>query len=508
MALILLATVVMHSVRDDLEQVHVVLTLLLIVLGGSVGGGRALGIALAFAGFLIIDYYFQPPYDTFAVGKPLDWLVLIAFLATAAASTQLLAMARLEAERARQRAEEVTQLSRLASEALHAGAAMESLRAVAAVIREQLRLERCDILPWPEAIQADATGGGGAVSLTETEQELVRRVGEDGQPAMITDVGTLARGVLSGELGETLELPSVAARILVLPLRTRGRTVGVMRLQTPRSVRFDAAQGRFLAALSYYAALGVERVRLVAAAEHAEALREAGLLKDMLVASLSHDLRTPLTTIRALAEVAASQGDENARIIAEQADRLNRLVTDLLDYSRLRADAYPMHAEINTAEDLIGAAMRQMGPLAPGREIETDVDYAQPALVGHFDFVQSLRALVNLLENALRYAPAGAPVTIRARRDGIELVLTVEDRGPGVPESERERIFEPFHSSRHLSGRNSGAGLGLSIARQLAEVQGGSLTYAARAGGGSVFALRLPAAADGGRNPDEILADS
>jgi len=497
LAVLVVATLVLHSAREQLEQVHVVLTLLLIVLGGSIAGGRALGLTLACLGFILIDYYFQPPYDTITVDKPLDWLVLIAFLATAAVSTQLLTRARNEADRARQRANEVTHLSRLASEALHAGAAQESLRAVAAVLRAPLGLDRCDILPWPEVLAEEATGGTSDAPLAREDRDLVRRVAEGGQPLVVGESGRVASGRLSGELLETLELPPIPVRIVALPLLVRGRTVGVMRLEATRPMQFDPAQTRFLAALSYYAALGVERVRLVAAAEREEALREADRLKDMLLASVSHDLRTPLTAIRALAEESAGRGDDNACAIVEQSERLNHMVTDLLDYSRLRASAFPVHAEINAAEDLIGAAIRQCRSLADHRVIDTEIDYDEPALIGHFDFVQSLRILGNLVENALWYSPADTPVTIRAVREGEKLVFSVADRGPGVPEADRERIFEPFTRSDGARVRQGGSGLGLSIARRLSEAQGGSLTYAPRPGGGSVFTLRLPAAAGG-----------
>src|SRR2546422_2898198 len=122
----------------------------------------------------------------------------------------------------------------------------------------------------------------------------------------------------------------------------------------------DAAQRRFLTALAYYAALGIERVRLVAEAERAEALREADRLKDILLASVSHDLRTPLTAIKALAQTAAGRGDANARVIEEQVDRLSRFVGDILDLSRLKGGVFPVTLEPNTAEDVVGAVTRQL----------------------------------------------------------------------------------------------------------------------------------------------------
>lgn len=339
-AVLVLVTVAMRSVRVNIEQVHAVIVYLLIVLGASATGGRRLGFSLAIASFLLIDYYFQLPYDTLAVGKPLDWVVLVAFLATAGVSTQLLARAQDEAQQARRHAEEVKRLSHVA--------------------------------------------------------------------------------------------------------------------------------------------------------EHAEALREANRLKDMLLASVSHDLRTPLTTIKALAHEAAARDGRAAEIVA-QVDRLSRMVEALLDLSRIRAGAFPLHRELNTAEDLLGAVAGQVSAVSGGR-LRTEVDLSKPALVGRFDFVQSLRILGNLVENALRYAPADSPVQLRAARADEQLVFTVEDSGPGIAPAERERIFEPFYRPEGAPPDAGRAGLGLSIARQLAELQGGTLSYEPRAAGGSVFVLRLPAA--------------
>jgi K+-sensing histidine kinase KdpD len=350
-AALLAVTALMRQWRGDIETAHVVIPFLLIVLGGSATGGRALGFTLAVGGFLLIDYYFQSPYDSLLVGKPLDWVVLVAFVATAAVATQLLARAQDEAREARRHAEEVERLSRLA--------------------------------------------------------------------------------------------------------------------------------------------------------EHAEALREANYLKDMLLASVSHDLRTPLTTIKALAQEVTARGETRGAVIEEQADRLSHMVGDLLDLSRLRSGAFPTHAELNAAEDLLGAVGRQFAAL-PGAPLRTVVDLKRPALVGRFDFVQSLRILGNLVENARRYSPAEQPIDVSVTRDGAFLVFSVADRGPGVAEAERERIFDAFYRPEHATPDSGRAGLGLAIARNLALLQDGTLTFEPRPGGGSVFVLRLPAE-DVPEPPDQAL---
>jgi two-component system sensor histidine kinase KdpD len=278
-----------------------------------------------------------------------------------------------------------------------------------------------------------------------------------------------------------------------LPLSVQGRTVGTLHLGNDAPIVLDPPQRRFLDAITYYAALAIDRVRLVAEAEHAEALREADRLKDIVLASVSHDLRTPLTTIKALAQSEALQGNSAGAAIEEQADRLTRLVSDLLDLSRLKGGGFAAHPELNTADDLVGAAVRQTRGLFGEHPLRTVIDLDSPALVGHFDFSQSLRVLCNLLENARRYSPPREAVELAARRDGDTLVFSVSDRGPGVADPDVARIFEPFYRAQASAPDSGRAGLGLSIARTLAEIQGGSVDYERRSGGGSVFSLRLPA---------------
>jgi two-component system sensor histidine kinase KdpD len=222
-------------------------------------------------------------------------------------------------------------------------------------------------------------------------------------------------------------------------------------------------------------------------------LREANRLKDIVLASVSHDLRTPLTTIKALAQSEAMHGNSSAAAIEEQADRLSRLVSDLLDLSRLKGGGFAVNLELNTAEDLIGAAVRQARGLLGGRTLRTVVDLSSPALVGNFDFAQSLRIIGNLLENAVRYSPPDEPIELGAHREAAMLVFTVADRGPGVPPADVRQIFEPFYRGANASPDTGRTGLGLSIAQTLAEIQGGAVTYAPRTGGGSLFTLRLRA---------------
>ena len=232
-----------------------------------------------------------------------------------------------------------------------------------------------------------------------------------------------------------------------------------------------------------------------AAVERAEALREADKLKDALLASLSHDLRTPLTTIKGLAHELQSMGDERTLIIEEQADRLNRLVTDLLDVARLDGGALPLDIQVNAADDLLGAVVQHVSGRPDRHRLTVTLDDPSELSLGRFDFVHSLRILANLVDNALKYAPVDTPVEVSSGLDGGEIVFRVADRGTGIPVPERDRIFTPFYRPAGRAADAGSAGLGLSIARRLAEAQRGTLGYSDRIGGGAVFELRLPAEA-------------
>jgi len=532
------ATIGMLAVRSSLDRAHVALVYLLIVLCGSAVGGRALGVALAALSFFLFNYFFLPPYRTVAVANPLDWLVLAAFLVTSVIAAQLLDRAQERAAAAERHANEVARLSALGVETLNAVRAEEALGAIADVIRSTLDVDRCEVYvaardpaaatslrvmavarrPGIAGEVGDVTRGRASVAGGESDSlmtwvaehghamaerldgtsriasRIAPRLGGRGWPRDAEKDGDTAP---PGDAIAGLETWHDAAdtRSLAIPLQVRGRTVGVLRIANAAGLTLRPDQHQFLSALAYYAALGVERSRLTAEAERAEALREVDRLRSAFLASVSHDLRTPLTSIKAIANTIASSGDERAAVIEEEADRLNRFVADLLDLSRLSGGALRLQPELETADDLIGAARERVRALPGGRRIEVVGHDAGGVLVGRFDFVHSLHVLVNLLENASRYAPPDTPIEISVERGGDVLRFTVSDRGPGIPEHDRERVFEPFYSAAHGRPSDSGsAGLGLSIARGLAEAQGGALRYEPRPGGGSVFVFELPAA--------------
>lgn len=484
------ATLALLQYPGSFGEAPVALTYLLVVLGASARGGRRLGLVLALLCFFAFNFFFLEPRYTLAIRSRSDWLVLLAFVVASAVATMLLARAQSEAAAARERASEIDRLATLGAEALNAGRAEDAVGAIARVVRSGLGVAVCEIFLGDgegRRVQrvARATEGG-----TET-----RPVSWDGDAP-----GETAGWGADGSMTETQLMVSGDARSLLIPLRVRDRSVGVLRLESVRAIHLDAAQTRFTEALAYYAALAIDRVRLAAAQEHADALREADRLKDALLASVSHDLRTPLTTIKALSQAIADEGDERALVVVEEADRLNRFVSDLLDFSRLNGGAPVLRAELVAAEDVIGAALQQVSGTYPDRPIDASLDPAHDLLVGRFDFDHTLRALVNLIDNALKYSPPGAPVRVVAAREGDRVAFSVADRGAGIAPEDAARIFEPFYRARGTADAG-GTGLGLSIAQRAVELQGGELRYAPRPGGGSEFVILLPAV-----DPAELAA--
>ena len=521
----LLATgVAMLVVRARLDQSHVALAFLLVVLGASADGGRVLGVTVAAAAFLAFNYFFIPPYHTLVIADPLDWIVLFAFLVTSVVAAQLLYRANATAAAATQRAAEVDRLAALGAETLSAPGAEEALQAIAAVIRGSTGVERCEVYRREAGGRlvrvASAVDGAGATdvdALVASPDGPVAWTARTGRSAVELLDGTVRHAADTDDAGAPMSavgyavreprsatprivpLPAVAhagpaVRAVLLPLRVREHTAGVLRIASDRGLALTPEQARLLAALAYYAALGVERVRLVERAERAEAERRLEALRGALLTAVSHDLRTPLTTIKGIAhEIAHGADPSRAAVIEAEADRMDVLVGDLLDLSRIHGGAVRPNVQVNTVDELLGAALqRAAGPLG-ARPVLVDAP-ADELLVGRFDLSEALRALVNLLENAAKYAPPDTPIALHVQRVDARLRIGVLDRGIGVPASEQERIFEPFYRPPGTPADVRGTGLGLSIARGLAEAQGGTVRYEPRADGGSAFVLELPAA--------------
>ena len=274
--------------------------------------------------------------------------------------------------------------------------------------------------------------------------------------------------------------PDAAARIAVSGERRSCETAWSSAVFSVSLRRYDSASSSAAA-----------RARAAAELE-AESYRRSDTLKTALLHAVSHDLRSPLTAILAAASglgnpdvrLARADRDDLVETIRAEAERLNRIVGNLLDLSRLESGVAAPHQELWTADDLVLRALDELGPR--GERIVAELDADAPPV--QTDAAQIERALVNLLDNALKFSPPDSPVRVRVESRDHELLLHVHDAGPGVPEDDRETVFEPF---RRGDGSVRGAGLGLAIARGFAEVNGARVW--AENGGGGHFVLALPA---------------
>jgi K+-sensing histidine kinase KdpD len=298
-----------------------------------------------------------------------------------------------------------------------------------------------------------------------------------------------------GHLDVAADHDLVALIVFAIVAIVSGTLAELARARAAESERRREEADRALVELE---AMARERDRMQAEAIEAEALRRSDELKTSLLRSVSHDLRTPLTSIIAAGaaidspSVTPAERHELSEAVVEQGQRLSRLVEKLLDVSRLEAGSAEPHREPVDLPGLFEAARHSIGP--QGESVRLALDQDLPALSA--DPTQLERAFANLLENAVVHGE-GQPVLVRSRRVGPRIVVRVVDRGPGIPEGERERIFEPFYRLGE-AGPGNGSGLGLAIARGFIEANGGEVEVESLPGQGSSFVVSFAAPADEG----------
>jgi two-component system sensor histidine kinase KdpD len=369
-------------------------------------------------------------------------------------------------------------LSRELGAALDAqGVAAVCVRAVAEAFDARVlllgRRERDDLLPLA-ASPRDA-------SLEPAELAVARWVLEHGAPA---GVGT---ETLPGE------------RVLCIPLRTFGEVLAVLALRPSGERGLSAPQRTFLEALVRQTALALDRVELADEARRAALRAKTEELRSGLLSAVSHDLRTPLaaitgagTMLRDEATLDPTLRRELIETVCDEAERLERLVSNLLDMTRLDSGTVEPKREWVPLVEVIGSALTRLERRLGRRPIQTTLADDVPLL--SIDPVLVEQLFVNLLENAAKYTPPGSPIEIRGSREGRTIVVEVADRGPGLPAGAEERVFERFFRGAHTTVR--GVGLGLPISRAIAQAHGGRLAAANRPGGGTVFRLTLPLPTD------------
>ena len=297
-----------------------------------------------------------------------------------------------------------------------------------------------------------------------------------------------------GPVGGDLE----PGRALTVPMRSGETVVGALVVVAggPGSSGFGEPERRLLATFANQAALAVEQGQQEEQRNHARALQETDRLRTALLNSVSHDLRTPLASIKASAsslldrdvEWSPAEQQEFLATINTEVDRLTHLVHNLLDMSRIEAGALDPHLTETTVAEVVGPVISR-ARAASRQRVDVDVPETLPSVL--VDPVRIDQVLTNLLDNARGYA-AGGPVQVVARQAGTDVELRVIDHGPGIPGPERERVFNQFYRLKGGGKRPEGTGMGLAICRGIVQALGGSLQVETTPGGGATFVLTLP----------------
>jgi two-component system sensor histidine kinase KdpD len=474
-----LVTAPLLAFRGEVSKTTVVLAYLLVVTAAAAAGGLGPGITAAGLGFLAFDVLFLQPYHHIIVDDPQDYLSLGVYLLVAVVVSLLVASSERRRAQAERRERETRMLFDLSTSLVAHGSLTDTLRGVVSTVRSLFDLAGCAIvLPSGEGIELAAADGQVPDDLDE------RFMGVRRAQASVR---------VHGPTGADLE----PGRALTVPMRSGEHVVGALVVVAggPGSSGFGEAERRVLATFANQAALAVEQVQQEEQRNRALALQETDRLRTALLNSVSHDLRTPLASIKASAsslldrEVRWSDAerDEFLATINTEADRLTRLVHNLLDMSRIEAGALDPRLVESTVAEVVGPVVRR-ARAASRQRVDVDVPEELPPVL--VDPVRLDQVLTNLLDNARGYA-AASPVQVVARRVGDSVELRVVDHGPGIPGPERERVFDQFY--RLKGGRRpEGTGMGLAICRGIVEAHGGTLGVETTPGGGASFVLTLP----------------
>lgn len=431
------------------------------VLLASAYWGLRYAVTLAFCGAASFDFFFLPPVGTFTINDTKNWIAFLSFLITALVATKLGDQARREAERAKQRRREVERLYSLSQRLLTSENVLELLNALPGFVRDTFAVSE--------------------VAVIAADHESIYR-----SPMNATfDEKVLRSTLLRGE-------PVTEAGIAYVPLRLGMRTVGAL------SVSGKELSRETLDALGSLAGLAVERARALEALSKHRAEQEHERLRSALLDSVTHEFRTPLTSIKASVTtlLSGTHLDEPGKkdlltVIDEETDRLNRLVGEASEMAQLDAGVFRLDLKPHSMWEAVQPAMQDAKAALEGHPVEVGPEYGSlPKVV--MDVPRIREVLMHLLENAGKYSDAGTPIKVSSEVEGDRMVTSVADRGPGIDSFEQSLIFEKFYRGQHQRYSAPGTGMGLAIAKVIIEAHGGTLGVVSQLGSGSVFSFSLP----------------
>jgi len=487
--LIAVATLLGHAVHSYFSPANIIMIYLLCVVVTAVFWGFGPSVMVCILSVLLWDFFFVNPHLTFAVEDTQYIFAFVTLLLVGLSISYLTTRIRQQTDAAQSRESETATLYGL-SRTLAAVIGLDSsVRAITDSTKETFGLDAVIFLP-------DAQSKEG---LKPHVDDPDVEVGENETAAA---VWCFQHQKVVGHGTDTL--PNARARYF--PLSTARGTVGVMALLlTGATSRFTAQQTRLLEAYADLAAVAIERTQFAEKARSAEILETTEKLQTALLNSISHDLRTPLVSVIGVLSSLQEEGielDDAARrnliqVAREEAERLNHLITNLLDVTRLESAALRVSRQPCDVEDIIGAALEQLGSRSDTRPVRIEFAEGLPFVFGDFGLI--VQVLVNILENAFKYSPPGSPVEVSGRKTGNLVEIEVADRGVGIPEQDLLRIFDKFYRVQRPDSV-VGTGLGLAICKGIVEAHGGGITAENRPGGGTIIRVTLPVADEGSRD--------
>lgn len=472
-----------HGLRAVMELPNLSMIFLVGVLACSSWRGTRSAVMAAVLSFLAYNFFFIDPVQTLTIARPHELFALLIFLVVAILTGSL--------------------TGRIRAQARAALAQTRVIEAQAAFSRKLAAASTEEDVLWATVTQVHAMLGGKAILMAVEGSELVARAAwppdELADPAEMTAARwALEKAEAAG--WRTGTLPNIRFRFQ--PLTTSRRVVAVLGFEPPkRDTPLAAEDETKLDALVEQAAIALDRALLVREAVKAAALQENENIRDALLASLSHDLRTPLAAITGSVSTLQQRGEalpadqqqDLLQTIGQEAGRLNRFVTNLLEMSRIESGAIKVKRDWVDVGDAIRAAAERCAKAHAGRSPRISLAPDLKFIRGDQDLLAQV--VFNLLDNAHKYADAGE-VTVHARNEGETVMISVTDEGPGIKPADLDRVFEKFYRGGGTDRRKPGTGLGLSICRGLIQAMGGSIIAESPAARrrGTRMVVRLPAA--------------
>ncbi|MGH2463114.1 MAG: sensor histidine kinase [Candidatus Limnocylindria bacterium] len=478
---------------------------LVVVLLSAALLGRGPAVLASFAAFLASNYFLVEPRFTLRVDDPDEWIALLLFLLAAVITSQVAASQRQRTQEAEDHARQARLLYDLAVLMADPNLA-KALGAVAERIRHELGVAAVRIEVTNRDHRSLGSAGVGEPAA------LVALKGAGAGSAEVLGSGQLPSGEEAGRPGKWIRVsaphppgePVPEWRVLRAPIRSPDGVVGEVALAARLGTELDEAATRLLGALTAQLWLAIERARLREEATAAEVLRRTDEAKSVLLDAVSHDLRTPLASIMASAgslrqadvDWSAAERRSFAETIEEEAERLNRIVGNLLNLSRIQAGMLVPDRSWYEPALLVQETLDRLRPVTARHRVKVvlPTDELPPVLL---DYSEMDQVLTNLIENAVKYSPAESEIVVSARLADSQLEVTVDDAGPGVAAAALPHLFEPFYRAGEAQ-RGGGSGLGLAVARGLVEAHGGRIGAENRPEGGARFWFAIPSPAAAG----------